>query len=321
MNTQGRKGVYFPYFRGKQFELILLREQQSLLARSSFVPVIEPVTDSLNSVKKTLQSLLKSETMVSLIINPANGDLKNDGSQVEHMVDEDKYVESDCFYVGYIINSTTTIDQIRAILAKYTQVMLIHNGFAQGRELSTIIDASGCNVTNLFIENQSPRLYRNHYKRNKILNRDGFKKCFLNKDYPDFESFSDLHCTYVDEGLDGFSDFLINGSEYVEAGGPASTVTIHLTFIDPELDNQMFIYHFKSDRTEGISDPGGKFLEALSKLVNVVSLDNSKILKTEAVKEYLQLFEQEHFPGLGYVKKLSMQHHLETLSDFLGPKD
>ena len=33
--------------------------------------------------------------------------------------------------------------------------MLIHNGFAQGRELSTIIDASGCNVTNLFIENQS----------------------------------------------------------------------------------------------------------------------------------------------------------------------
>ena len=24
----------------------------------------------------------------------------------------------------------------------------------------------------------------------------------------------------------------------------------------------------------------------------------------------------KHFPGLGYVKKLSMKHHIETLADF-----
>jgi hypothetical protein len=30
------------------------------------------------------------------------------------------------------------------------------------------------------------------------------------------------------------------------------------------------------------------------------------------------LYEQGHFPGLGYVKKLSMNHHIETLARYFG---
>lgn len=34
--------MYHPYFRGKQFELITIREMAPLLAARHFVPIIEP---------------------------------------------------------------------------------------------------------------------------------------------------------------------------------------------------------------------------------------------------------------------------------------
>jgi hypothetical protein len=38
--------------------------------------------------------------------------------------------------------------------------------------------------------------------------------------------------------------------------------------------------------------------------------------ESDAVEEFRWLHEKRHFPGLGYVKKLSMNHHIETLADY-----
>jgi len=35
--------MYYPYLRGKQFELLLLRENADLLAKNNIHPIIEPV--------------------------------------------------------------------------------------------------------------------------------------------------------------------------------------------------------------------------------------------------------------------------------------
>lgn len=78
----------------------------------------------------------------------------------------------------------------------------------------------------------------------------------------------------------------------------------------------MFIYHFKSLRSDTPADPAGKFAEALSSLVETLDRPGSKVLETEAVREFRALHARGHFPGLGYVKKLSMQHHIETMADF-----
>lgn len=52
----------------------------------------------------------------------------------------------------------------------------------------------------------------------------------------------------------------------------------------------------------------------------IAKLDSgaSHILETEAIGEFRDLHAKGHFPGLGYVKKLSMKHHIETLADYLG---
>ena len=148
-----------------------------------------------------------------------------------------------------------------------------------------------------------------------MLIRNGFKPQKKNSLYPPSEHFSDLHITFPDEGMGGFCDYLIVGDEYAETGGPAYAVAIHLTYLYS--DDDMFIYHFISDQTDSPIDPGGKFLEALKKLVNAINEPKSLIFESRACSEYLELYKKKHYPGLGYVKKLSMQHHIELVADFI----
>jgi len=171
---------------------------------------------------------------------------------------------------------------------------------------------------NVFIDTKdSGTLYRRHFKDGQaVLIRDGFRKK-KNSEYvdPDVEHFSDLHLTYKDEGMSGFGDFLTVGDGYAEGGGPAYAVAIHLTFIDDDSDSSMFIRHFVSDTNLTPADPAGKFSEALGKLAIAVRAPRSKILVTNAVREFLALHDRGHYPGLGYVKKLSMRHHLELMAE------
>ncbi len=65
-----------------------------------------------------------------------------------------------------------------------------------------------------------------------------------------------------------------------------------------------------------LTEPAGKFAEALDKLINELGRTNNKIKETSAITECRSLHERGHFPGLGYVKKLSMKHHIETLAAY-----
>ena len=78
----------------------------------------------------------------------------------------------------------------------------------------------------------------------------------------------------------------------------------------------MQIYHFKSKTHLTQKDPAGKFAEALAEMMAVLDAPGSKVLETAAVKEFRDLYKRKHFPGLGYIKKLSMSHHIETLATY-----
>jgi hypothetical protein len=104
--------------------------------------------------------------------------------------------------------------------------------------------------------------------------------------------------------MTGFGDFLIVGDSYCEGGGPAYAVAIHLTFIDPDKDDVMYVYHFVSTTKDTPTDPAGKFAQALKKLIDKLNTGNSKLLETDAIKEFREFYAKGHFPDLGYVKKL-----------------
>ncbi|WP_339864858.1 sce7725 family protein [Paremcibacter congregatus] len=309
--------MYYPYFRGKQNELITIRENAALLKEANFTPIVEPVKRSINGLKRTLDAVIEAEGKIIVIVNPCYGDFKGDLEDLSTLI-ETEYAESDHIKVGILLSENTTVQQVLDLYGRHNthQVVLVHSGFSKGQDLSESLNEVDVKVQHVFIEEHCGKLYRRHFPgENRILIRDGFVRK-NNRDYPPLEFFSDLHVTFEEEGVSGFGDFLITGDEFRESGGPAYAIAIHLTFIDSLRDDEMHIHHFVSIRQDTPTDPAGKFSEALKKLVEEADKRESYILDTRAVSEFRELHRRQHYPGLGYVKKLSMQHHIETLAQY-----
>ena len=315
--------MYFPYFRGKQFELISIRESVNLLQDSDFTPIVEPIKHDLSSgLFKTLDEVVRAKGRAIVIVNPNLGTLTIDCEIIAATFLE-KYSNSEEISLGVLLNENMSKQEIKSIidLCEDKVSSLIHAGFSEARSLEEWFGDKLGEYRHVFTEERSGKLYQRHFRDyQRVLIRDGFQKR-KNRDYPTEEFFSDLHVTYEDEGMEGFGDFLIVGNNYSPSGGAAYAVAIHLTYIDSNRDDQMHIYHFKSIRGDDPGDLAGKFAEAAEKLVEKVQLQDSQILKSSAVAEFLNLNERGHFPGLGYTKKLSMRHHIETLADYFKTKN
>lgn len=312
--------MYFPYFRGKQYELIAIRESAGIMSKAGFVPIVAPVREQFRGLQKALDAINEEGSRAVLIINPEHGDLSHDGSPIAAILDNE-FAEHKNLIVGVRLDRDLSIKEARELCeqANGRPLALIHAGFTEANEFTGYLDNYPNLLSHIFLEVDCGKLYQRKFKSagvERVLVRDGFKPR-INREHPDSEFFSDLHITYPDEGMDGFSDFLIVGDDYSESGGPAYTIAIHLTFIDPDQDNAMFVRHFLSDRQDTPKDPGGKFAESLTKLVAFLNgPDGHKIYETSAVQEFRDLHDRAHYPGLGYVKKLSMKHHIETLAIF-----
>lgn len=306
--------MYHPYFRGKQYELITIREMAPLLETAGFCPIIEPVREDLSGLQKALDAVVEVDGRAIVVVNPHHGDLSGARQPLRELLKEERPGIS----AGVLLKQNTALDEVMEYYEEHAShaPAFIHAGFSEAKALTEKLGKPTEDHSHIFFEDFCGKLYQKHFKgANRILLRDGFKR-MRNRDYDLVEPFSDLHATFRDEAMDGFGDFLIVGDEYSEEGGPAYAIAIHLTFIDPDQDDLMQIYHFKSKRTDTPKDPAGKFAEALAAMMNKLNSPRSKVLETDAVKEFRVLHEQGHFPGLGYVKKLSMSHHIETLADY-----
>ncbi len=309
--------MYYPYFRGKQYELITIRECAHILKSANFIPIIEPVKETLSGLQKTLASVKEVEGEVIVVVNPFHGFHSSNGNSILQLLDSE-FSDYPKISAGILLTEQLSIDDVKAIYSSVgdRNVSFIHTGFSEAKALSNDFGDAIENIRQVFHDEYCGKLYQKHFRKaEKVLLRDGFERR-TNREHPEVEFFSDLHATYDLEGMDGFGDFLMVGDDYSETGGPAYAVAIHLTFIDPDKDDEMHIHHFVSIRQDDPKDPAGKFAEALEKLIAELNSDNNKILETEAVQEFVDLHYRGHFPGLGYVKKLSMKHHIETLAHF-----
>jgi hypothetical protein len=309
--------MYYPYLRAKQFELILLRDNAGFLVKNNIHPIIEPVNNNFTALTRTMKGVNAKDVECTLIVNPQAGEEPVKTSSILKELIDDSFNDYQNISIGYMLHAESRITDLITLLKKYGNFnfSILHYGYTNGKEVANAIKDYDNIKIHLFIDGFAGKLYQRHLKKDgikRVLIRDGFKPQRKNSLYPGSEHFSDLHITFPDEGMDGFGDYLIVGDDYTETGGPAYAVAIHLTYLDS--DDDMFIYHFVSDQTDSPTDPGGKFLEALTKLNKEYKRKNSKIFKSEACKEYMDLFNRKHYPGLGYVKKLSMQHHIELIA-------
>jgi len=313
--------MYHPYFRGKQFELITIRETAALMAGAGFVPIIEPVKESLGGLEKTLKAICDAGGRAIVVVNPFHGDHQDDGGNITKLL-QDGYIGNDAISAGILLRADSGLAAAIETYEAHSDhnPTFVHAGFTTQKGLADYLGGGLPASRHVFIEEHANTLYRKHFDGSlRVLVRDGFKR-LKNSEYAKipFEEFSELHLTYGDMNMVGFGDFLTVGDSYSEGGGPAYAVAIHLTFIDPEKDDVMFVYHFVSTTNDTPTDPAGKFAQALKKLIDKLDAGNAKLLETSAIQEFRELHAKGHFPGLGYVKKLSMKHHIETLADYLG---
>lgn len=307
--------MYFPIFRGRQFELIALRECISKkILSEKIIPVVEPVKMSSTYIS-TIDSFIKEGRPIAVIRNPQVGswtkDLKKESNtkileQTREQLKEKSVISS--FYVTSTLATCVAFAESNGISVE-ALAFLCNNPDCIGHYEKVI----GSRVPRYNIIPDKGD-YRRRIRPNRIVCEDHFPKQTRNIDYLDIadEFFSSDHLYYFDDGYKGFSDYSVVGEEYSETGFAPYAVAIHIVYFDD--NNALRIAHFVSDSNDDISDPARKFEEAVSKLV---AWNKTMHLDTIGVKEFEKAYVNKTYPGLGVVKKYSIMHHLELMSRYL----
>ena len=308
--------MYQPYIRGKQFELIGIKElivPVLLNNLGKISPIIEPVKDS-STFKTTLRELAKNNVNFTIIINPQVGSF-NDPEKILDLI-QDALSNYNNFQVGVIFHAKINHKGIIDILNKFSnlkcQITLIHNCVFDN--ISEIIGMYNqpfvikFNIVNLKLT--SKRYFRNFAKTTLVELDDYFDAQSRNSDYLSVgeSDFSEEHLFYKEEGFIGFSDYLTIGEEFSESGFLPYAVAIHLSYSDNV--NRIKIKHFVSDTNQDTSDIAGKFEEALNKLIEWCNINRYNSI---SIPFYRQYHTNGHFPGLGTLKKLSLMNHIDLV--------
>lgn len=310
--------MYFPYLRGRQFELIALRELlEGKRINKKIVPIIEPIKPS-STLLKTLQAFVNNDREIAVICNPIVGDFSK---KLKEMRQEGSKIAEDLHEL-----LTTNNKVIKSYIMNRNVALKIKD--KHGKDKFLIINSDRDSLDD-FLEAYEDTLPRftlipddRAFKRvipdTKVLFEDNFKKKSRNIDYIDKldEFFSDSHLYYQNENFIGFADYSVVGEEFNESGFAPIAVAIHIVYFDEK--EQLRIHHFVSDSNEGIEDPGGKFGEALEKLVYWCEENN--VQNTLGLQGFYDCYKFGKYPGLGTVKKYSIMHHIELISNFLGGK-
>ena len=307
--------MYFPYLRGRQYELIALRELlENNKLSNNVIPIIEPVRLSPTLVS-TLEGFKDRGKKCSIVMNPDVGSFleeyrdsskSNLATRLDRLIDDNE----NFYYVSLMSKDYSLEDNFKSITDIGKQITVCkkpddlqgYNENYRGQETAyNLISESG-------------RLKR-EVQGNKVKISDNFVRLPRNTDYSDRddEFFSDDHKYFVTDGYTGFSDYSIVGAEYNESGFAPYAVAIHIVYFNQEED--LRIFHFVSDSNLDYTDPAGKFGEALSKLMYKVN--EGKIPETFAISEFKKLHSTGSYPGLGTVKKLSIMHHIELVGKYL----
>lgn len=311
--------MYFPYLRGKQYELIALRNMASLMSRKRHrvSPIIEPVKKATQPLAKCLRELAELNINFSVIINPSVGELSSEGGY-EVILDclREELWNYNNFQIAFIINSEKSwgivYDALSQVDFDYNGITLIHN--TQFSDITDRINSLPKVTFNIVNNKTSRRYHRSFSDKTKVSFEDYFISKNRNADYAAVvdEMFSDEYKYYREENFAGFCDYLTLGAAYSEGGFMPTAVAFHITY--KAVDGAIRIHHFVSDTNNESIDAAAKFAEALHKMITWLSYVTHN---TKAVEEFKQLHLNKHFPGLGTIKRLAIENHIELIINLL----
>lgn len=310
--------MYYPYLRGLQFELIAIRElSQERLIIEHVCPIIEPVKESLNSLKLARETLSSSPWRPFLILNPLVGELVG---KEETLMEFFKEEENTPFRPALIYQ-----DNIRTPIAqliddrKLDEVMVIClEEFTPDDYFMRLLKNDHVGSIVLLEPNKHRRLDKDIKDLNKNYIRldDRFIPEKSNSAYLEIppRKFSEEHLFYKGDGYSGYSDFTLLPMAFQSGGWTPWAVAIHWSYINKD-NQEIWMRHFTSETNVSKSNIQGKFAEAVEKMVS--AYNNNEIQQNDALTDMLEYYSTKRYPGLGVIKKLSIKNHIYVNSQYI----
>lgn len=311
--------MYYPYLRAKQYELKALKEfSEEHAGQTSITPILEPVKQQPSALNLAIDGMLNNGLKFALILNPKDGDFKHPTVHFDALDKSEKLMSNRVGWIPAFLYSRRGAEEIVSMINRYQleEVMIVFRTCMDVEDetaWSIINNPSVGYVVNSFGSNISRRLRSQLQQTDRKIIRldDCFKSKVRNADYllEVDELFSEEPFFYTVEGnFDGYSDYTTLPSDYIEGGMLPYAIAIHLTYRKNE--EQLYVHHFVSDSNDSNEDIRGKFKEAAVKIAPFYE----KKRMTKAVKELIdKANDSEGYPGLGYLKKLSVKNHLELI--------
>lgn len=322
--------MYYPYLRGRQNELLCLRELLNAGKLSTkVIPIIEPVKFS-STFFSTLTKFIELGRTVIVIRNPKVGsflkELTDMKMNIEKQNDEKKKIKlqetldkyrsvwnDSSIQKAYIVDSDIVSKILENKIAGKDTVMI---NLKKGNY--HFYEEYGDKITGKYTVVPKGEDFEDIIEDEMIMLEDGYRKAKRNIDYiqnPD-EAFSRNHIVYKKRGFVGFSDFSIVGNEYEESGFAPLAIAIHIMYFGNK--EELRVHHFVSESNESISDPARKFEEAMNSLIEWEGFDD--LSQTIGLKSLVECYDVGKFPGLGVIKKYSLMHHIEMMGKYLEAK-
>jgi hypothetical protein len=304
--------MYYPFLRGRQFELIALREfsQSQSKSNNEVIPIIEPVRDSFNSLKIAFDIFKENDFRFALVLNPEVGELQ-DKNVLQSL--DDLLPENFVPALHVKNNSAKIIEIIKQNNLKNVMLLLSRSTDITKHDFYKLLhtDDIAYIVTE---ENKSLRRKCRKMKKKVILLEDCFEKQNKSSDYlgiPE-QKYTEENIFYKEDGYAGYADYAGISSEYSEGGTLPYAVSIHLTY--KKSNGEIWIKHFTSESNENRENIQGKFAQAAEKAIKFLNKEKIHTVASEELREY---YQENKYPGLGMVKKISIKHHIELMNSLI----
>lgn len=272
---------YYPLIRGRQYDLLALRAAVRSGLSPHIIPVIEPVKD-LPALASVAAAFSQAQHPLFVIQNPQVGDYALLAAP-QHRPQLSTWVQPARYFDGrpapLVIAQTKA--QVQALPA--TQLVMAPNE-ARVRQLH--------HPHALYLEDHTPT--RERTEDYATIQREFYQ-------YP----LATLPGS-------GFADYPLAVRHYEPRGYPQRAIALHL--LVPQ-GKTLWLQHFVSVNNADFSQPAAKFLEATAPLPAWLAAHPAA--QTPALAQLLQLAARHHFPGLGTLRKLQLEHFLTIMGSWL----
>lgn len=307
------KIMYYPYLRGKQFELYAIEKVLPLISHNT-IPIIEPVTKANNAVaNNTMVRIANAGNVIAVVVNPEFGSLTEADVQ-SHLINGILNGHQNIILV-YRMTFNSTSASLAKFFAKnngYRKAVLFRANFMPA-ELTNIVNVLRANASEFIgFDSAKTSFLTQHafaWHPTRVLITDAFQAQVANKHYPKFSPFAIDFANYKVNGWSGIGDYQTVGDIFRESGGPVYVVALHAT---NNTKAGLIVEHYTStvhDDIQGLAPE--KFAEACEELANSKSLRG---LKTAGMDMFRDWHAKVKFPTLGAAKQASIMNHMEVMS-------